>query len=160
MPYIERDRDGEFFCSVSQTVEVNPNDSISTNTDRDTNLSRWEWLIKDWDEMPFKERMALFTPYIRIIRLYNVTPDQFDDTINIIITDTQFDICRKFNSLKYDEDHHGSPCFTLIFDPIDPDDIPDQTTRSAVKMWGSEYGFYKYPSYTGTTTSSTCPCNK
>lgn len=158
MPYIERDRDGEFFCSASQTVEINPSTGTPVVTNRDENLERWKWLINGWATMTFKERMSLFTPYVQILRLYNSTPVDFDDAINDHIIDTSYDTCRKFNSLKYDEDHHGSPCFTLIYDPIDPDCIPDAATRSAVKMWGSEFGFYK--SNTNTATSSTCPCNK
>lgn len=156
MSYIERDRDGEFFCSASQTVEVNPSDSTPVATNREENLERWKWLVDDWDNMTFKDRMALFAPYIKVFRMYNTTSAEFDAAINNRIIDSMYDTCRKFNSLKYDEDHHGSPCFVLIYDPIDPNDIPDVATRNAVKTWGSEFGFYN-PT-TNTSTSSTCPC--
>ena len=82
MNYIESDREGEFFNPASETVQINPSESTSSDPvvkEYNENLSRWEWLIKGWPEMSFKERMALFTPYVRIVRLINQKVDDFDE---------------------------------------------------------------------------------
>ena len=63
--YIEQERCGEFFCHASQTVQVNPDCPCNPQDDSSVNLSRWKWLIDGWDKMNFKERMALFTPYVK-----------------------------------------------------------------------------------------------
>ena len=161
MSYIEQDRDGEFFNPASQTVQVNPNYKLAPNDDRSINDARWDWLVNGWSRMSFKERMELFTPYIKLVRLFSQKSSEFEETINNDIIETQFTMCRKFNHLKYDEDHHGTPCFVLVFDPIDLDFIPNMDTRSAVKMWGSTYGFYKDTSKTSNNATVTCPvCNR
>lgn len=144
MNYIESDREGEFFNPASETVQINPSESTFSDPvvkEYNENLSRWEWLIKGWPEMSFKERMALFTPYVRIVRLINQKVDDFDEAINYEILDTQYIECRTFSELKYDEDNHGSPCFTLIFDPINANAIPDFDIRKEVEAWGAKFGF-------------------
>ena len=158
MPYIEKDREGEFFNPVSSTVQINPNcdcgcnDSTSTTEDSDDsiNLNRWKWLIDGWDKMTFSEKIALFTPYVRAIRLYSYKYTDFDKAINDEIVNTVFEECRTFSTLKYDEDHHGSPCFALIFNPINVDVIPDADTRYKVRHFGEKYGFL--------TSKMTCSC--
>ena len=146
--YIEQERGGEFFCPASQTVQVNPD------------MSRWKWLIDGWDKMNFKDRMALFTTYVKVVRLFSQKSNEFEDFINNEIVNFQFTSCRKFSHLKYDEDHHGTPCFILVFDPIDLNAIPDAATRSAMKMWDTTYGFYKDTAGSSTITN-TCPvCNR
>lgn len=159
MAYIEKDRDGEFWNPVSQTTPINPDcdcnrdSSTTTTSDHDTNLARWKWLIEGWDKMTFVEKAALFTPYVRVVRLYNTKSVDFDTDINKEIIDTVFTKCRAFKELKYDEDHHGSPCFTLIFSPIDVNSIPDTTTRLSVQQWGTTYGFLE-----NTSSTVTCSC--
>lgn len=165
MPYIEKDREGEFFNPVSNTVQVNPRDcdcgcsgdgTTNPTTDNEFNLKRWSWLINEWDEMTFAERAALFTPYIRVIRLYNTSAADFDSKINEEISDTVINKCRTFSEIKYDEDHHGSPCFTIIFNPIDVDSIPNTTVRISVRIWGQTYGFLKSDASTTSTSCSVC----
>lgn len=159
MPYIEKDREGEYFNPVSETTQINPGNNCPIgddgSTDYDINRSRWGWLIYGWDKMDFKKRMALFTPYVRIVRLLYKTSVEFDQVINDMIIDTQFEKCRMFNHLEYDEDNHGTPCFALIFDPINVNSIPDADIRSAVKSWGSRYGFLD--SSDVDTITGTCP---
>ena len=156
--YIEQERGGEFFCPASQTVQVNPECPCIPQDDRSINEARWQWLVDGWNKMSFKEKMELFTPYIKVVRLFSQKSNEFDEAINKCIIETQFILCRKFNYLKYDEDHHGTPCFVLVFDPIDLDSVPDTATRGAMKMWGSTYGFYKNDSGSATVT---CPvCNR
>ena len=158
--YIEQERGGEFFCPASQTNQVNPDCPCIPQDDSSVNLSRWKWLIDGWDKMNFKERMALFTPYVKVVRLFSQKSNEFDDFINNDIVNFQFTTCRKFSHLKYDEDHHGTPCFILVFDPIDLNAIPDAATRSSMKMWGNTYGFYKDTAGSSTITN-TCPvCNR
>lgn len=160
MAYIEKDRDGEFWNPVSQTTQINPDctcngdSSTTTTTDQETNLARWKWLINGWDKMTFNEKIALFTPYVRVVRLYDYKSEGFDKGINGQINATVFTECRTFKELKYDEDHHGSPCFALIFNPIDPNAIPDTATRVSVLNWGMTYGFLKNDNSTG----SNCSC--
>lgn len=157
MAYIEKDRDGEFWNSVSQTTPINPDCTCggdTTTSDQETNLNRWKWLIDGWSKMTFAEKVALFTPYVRVVRLYCIKPNYFDGYINNEIIDTVMTKCRTFKELKYDEDHHGSPCFTLIFNPIDVRSIPDAATRLSVQTWGSTYGFLENTNSTG----SNCSC--
>lgn len=159
MAYIEKDRDGEFWNPVSQTTPINPDcdcsgdSSTATTSDHDTNLARWKWLIEGWNKMTFAEKVALFTSYVRVVRLYNTKFHNFDTDINKEIIDTVFSKCRTFKELKYDEDHHGSPCFALIFNPIDVTSIPDTATRLSVQQWGMTYGFLE-----STSSTVTCSC--
>lgn len=146
MNYIEANQEGEFFNPASGTVQINPPEGEPSDPiveEYNENLMRWEWLIKGWPDMSFRDRMALFIPYVRIVRLINQKVDDFDEYINDEIIDTQYMECRTFSELKYDEDNHGSPCFTLIFDPINISAIPDFDTRRAVETWGSRFGFIK-----------------
>ena len=155
--YIEQERGGEFFCTASQTVQVNPDCPCNPQDDSSVNMSRWKWLVDGWDKMSFKERMALFTPYVKVVRLFSQKSNEFDDFINNEIINFQFTSCRKFNHLKYDEDHHGTPCFILVFDPIDLDTIPIVATSISMKRWGRNYGFYN----ASKSTTNTCPvCNR
>lgn len=157
MSYIEKDRDGCFFNDVSCTTEVNPSCCCNSDTSTDTatleyneNLARWYWLISGWSTMSFREKLALFTQYIHVFRMKGVDPSNFDEELNNTISDTVYCKCRDFLGLKYDEDHHGSPCYTLIFDAIDIDLIPDSNIKSEVSSW--------YNKYVNANSSSCCSC--
>lgn len=137
MQYIEKDTNGCFFDPTNcPCAPATPN-----TTDTETNNERWSWLINGWETMSFKDKLALFTPYVKVIRLYQTKVDDFDVEINNTIIETSFKLCRTLQYVKYDEDHHGSPCFALVFDPIDVNSIPNVTTRSSVRAWGVKYGF-------------------
>ena len=161
MAYIEKDRDGEFFCPASCTVEVNPDSNTGSNTstsEYDENLARWKWLIDDWSDMSFKDKMTLFTKYIDVVRLTNATSGSFSTVLNTNINNVEYNCCRKFLELKYDEDHHGTPCFAMIYDAIDVDQIPDAGVRNEVRKFGETYGFI--PKSSVPSTDCTCHMHK
>ena len=150
MSYIEKDKDGEFFNDVSCTCEINPTSSSSSSyTNSDENKDRWYWLISGWNDMSFKERMALFFPYLHYVNVRNNIKAEFDDQFSTEMIETAYKTCRTFKELKFDPDGQGTPNLIMVYNPIDPKLIPDSTIKSKVIAWGAKYGFYE---------KEECPC--
>lgn len=142
--YIERSHEGEFFNPVSGTVPVNSDRSSGSGqlTNNDENLGRWKWLIDKWDKMSFKERMALFMPYLHYVNPRDKFKKEFDENFQKEMVETSYKLCRNFLFFKFDPDGQGIPNLIMVFDAIDPRLIPDDEIRSAVIHWGMRYGFF------------------
>lgn len=145
--YIEKDLKGEFFNPVSSTVKVNPNNyscdcnENNSSNSNDENYLRWKWLIDGWDKMDFKERMALFFPYLHYVNTRDNYKKEFDERFQSEMIETGYRLCRMFEKLKFDPDGQGIPNLIMIFGPINIEAIPDSTTRSKVAAWGNAMGF-------------------
>lgn len=148
MPYIEKDRPGEFFNPVSSTVAINP-DKVNSDDqatkpldpDSEENVQRWQWLISGWKDMSFKEKMALYKPYLHYINARNKFKPEFDEYINNEITEASYRLCRDFISFKFDPDGQGIPNIIVQFASIDPFQIPDSYVKAQVLSWGKKFGF-------------------
>lgn len=162
--YIEKPRNGEFFNPISSTTPImNCNTDGSSNSgssmsNSDENYARWKWLIDGWDKMTFKERMALFMPYFHYVNPRDKYKKEFDLHFQEEMIETSYKTCRLFSLLKFDPDGQGIPNLIMIFDAIDPNNIPDTTIRSAVKAWGEKYGFYNDPCPCVIEKTGECPC--
>lgn len=146
--YIEKPRKGEFFNPISSTTPIinnntdgSSNNSTPSNTDE--NYDRWRWLIDGWEKMTFKERMALFMPYFHYVNPRDYYKREFDKTFQNEMIEVAYKLCRTFMQLKFDPDGQGIPNLIMIFNPIDPDMIPNLEVRTLIKSWGKKYGFYK-----------------
>lgn len=138
--YIEREEDGEYFESASDTREINQNNCTCCEnnnlTNSEENLKRWSWLIDGWSNMSFKDRLSLFLPYIHYINLKDIHPVDFDDTLNDEITDRAYELCRNVQSIQFDPDRSGYPNMIIIFAPIDIEhSMPKCETRSEIFDW-------------------------
>lgn len=145
--YIEKDLKGEFFNPVSSTVKVNPNNCScdcngnNSSNSNDENYLRWKWLIDGWDKMSFKERMALFFPYLHYVNTRDNYKKEFDERFQSEMIETGYRLCRMFEKLKFDPDGQGIPNLIMIFGPINIEAIPDSATRSKIISWGNAMGF-------------------
>lgn len=141
--YIERETSGEYFNPVSGTVEINPDPPTYFVTNSDENLMRWKWLTAKWNEMTFKERMAIFFPYVHHLNMRDITRPDFDEMLNAEIIDVAYKTCREFMQLQYDPDRQGIPNLMIIYKPINIDNIPNDDIKNRVQAWGRKYGFLK-----------------
>ena len=150
--YIEKDVKGEFFNPVSSTIKVNPDSSCNCNnvSRNDENYLRWKWLIDGWDKMSFKERMALFFPYLHYVNTRDNYKKDFDEKFQFEMIETGYKLCRMFDKLKFDPDGQGIPNLIMIYKPISIDSIPDSETKAKVRAWGNAMGFIN---------CSCCPMN-
>ena len=143
--YIEKDLKGEFFNGVSCTTKVNPDSSCNCNNNSypsgDENYDRWKWLIDSWDKMSFKERMALFFPFLHYVNTRDNYKKEFDDRFQAEMIETGYRTCRMFEYLKFDPDGQGIPNLIMVFGPINIESIPDAETRTKVVAWGNKMGF-------------------
>lgn len=144
--YIERDLKEEFFCDVSGTIPVNPDNTSSSekvSMDEFYNQDRWNWLISNWNNMSFKERMSLFVPYLHYINPRDDFKNEFDSKFMTEIVEMSFTLCRTFKCLHFDPDPQGIPNIIMEFNPIDISCIPDENIKSSVRLWALKYGFLK-----------------
>ena len=143
MNYIEKEKDGEYRNPVSCTVEVNPDNKNCncTSDDQTENSERWKWLTDNWENMTFKERMALFIPYLHYVNPRNNYKIEFDEVFNKEMLEMSYKLCRNFREIKFDPDHQGIPNIVMIFDPINYKQIPDTATKISVRLFGERFGF-------------------
>lgn len=145
MAYIEKDKAGTYFNPVSNTTVINP-DSSSSNTYTlavNENEERWSWLINGWANMTFKERLALFLPYLHYVNVRDFPKAEFDDAFQTEAVENAYKLCRMFKEFKFDPDGQGTPNLIMVFEPIDIDAIPNANIKSAVKCWATKIGLIK-----------------
>lgn len=137
--YIEKDTQGEFFNPISSTVKVNPdcNCNNKPSSSGDENYERWRWLIDNWDKMSFKERLALFYPYMHYVNTRDNYKKDFDERFQSEMIETGYKTCRMFDKLKFDPDGQGIPNMIMVFKPIIIEQIPDVETRNKVITWAN-----------------------
>ena len=111
---------------------VNPDDPTPST---DENLERWRMLLKDWDSMSFKERLKFFVPIVHIILIPDTYPSDFDEEINNQIVEYAYKWCRSVRSIKPNIDDHRVPFFTVVYNPINVNAIPDSTLKAKVLSW-------------------------
>ena len=141
--YIEKDTQGEFFNPVSSTVKVNPDCNCNNKpspSSKDENYERWRWLIDNWDKMSFKERLALFYPYMHYVNTRDNYKKEFDDRFQFELIEAGYKTCRMFDKLKFDPDGQGIPNMVMIFKPIIIEQIPDANIRNKVIAWANNIG--------------------
>lgn len=145
MSYIEKDRSGKYFNDASETIPINPaSESRDDGTSTDENTLRWSWLIKGWANMTFKERLALFMPYLHYVNLQDYHRAEFDDQLQTDIVNKAYELCRMFiGKFKFFPDRQSTPNLMIEFDHIDIMAIPDENTRVAVLEWGVQMGVVK-----------------
>ena len=139
--YIEQETTGEYFNPTSSTVEINPDIHPVILTNSDENIIRWKWLVQGWDTMTFKERMALFFPYMHYINLRDSKRIDFDESLNQEITEMSYKLCRDFSTVQFDPDRQGIPNILVIYKAINLDAIPDSKIRGQIIAWGKRYNF-------------------
>lgn len=139
--YIEKEHCESSICnnftgdsSSSSSMEISLNDE---------NTERWQWLIKEWDNMTFKERMLLFMPYLHYVNPRDYYKHEFDERFGAEMVETAYRTCRTFNHFHFDPDGQGVPNIIMVFNPVDVSAIPDLITRTKVREWGKKYGFVK-----------------
>ena len=140
--YIEKDVKGEFFNPVSNTVKVNPDCDCNCNgkgssSITNENYERWRWLIDNWDKMSFKERLALFYPYMHYVNTRDNYKKEFDDRFQSEMIEVGYKTCRMFDYLKFDPDGQGIPNLIMVFGPIIIEQIPDYDTKAKVISWAN-----------------------
>lgn len=140
--YIEKDVKGEFFNPVSNTVKVNPDCDCNCNgkgssSITNENYERWRWLIDNWDKMSFKERLALFYPYMHYVNTRDNYKKEFDDRFQSEMIEVGYKTCRMFDKLKFDPDGQGIPNLIMVFGPIIIEQIPDYDTKAKVISWAN-----------------------
>ena len=138
--YIEKDTQGEFFNPISSTVKVNPDCNCNnkpSSGSKDENYERWRWLIDNWDKMSFKERLALFYPYMHYVNTRDNYKKDFDERFQSEMIETGYKTCRMFDKLKFDPDGQGIPNMIMVFKPIIIEQIPDVETRNKVITWAN-----------------------
>lgn len=101
----------------------------------DENLARWDWLIKGWDSMSFKERYALFMPKVHIICIPDTKPADFDEEINNQIAEYSYKWCRRALDIQSITDDHRVPYISVVYDGICIDSIPDSEIKAKVRAW-------------------------
>lgn len=138
--YIEKDVKGEFFNPVSNTVKVNPDCNCNgkgSSSITNENYERWRWLIDNWDKMSFKERLALFYPYMHYVNTRDNYKKEFDDRFQSEMIEVGYKTCRMFDYLKFDPDGQGIPNLIMVFGPIIIEQIPDYDTKAKVISWAN-----------------------
>jgi len=140
--YIEKDLDQEYFCTTSGTIPVNPDERVTAILqEQEENLERWKWLIEGWSSMSFKEKMAIFMPYLHYVNPRNNFKTEFDEVFGKEIVEYGYKLCRNFDYFHFDPDGQGIPNIVMVFKPINPNCIPDATVKASVIDWGVKYGF-------------------
>lgn len=145
MSYIEKDRSGKYYNDASETIPINPaSETGDDGSGTDENTLRWHWLIKGWANMTFKERLALFMPYLHYINLQDNHRAEFDEQLQTDITDTAYELCRLFTGkFKFFPDRQGTPHLMIEFDHIDLLAIPDVDIKLEVINWGVSMNLVK-----------------
>lgn len=138
--YIERERYGEYLNPTSSTTcSNNTNCCCECNTpSQSDDYGRWNWLIKTWDNMTFKERLSIFFPKIHYIDLRRSFKVDFDNDVNTDIIDKGYKWCRNVSRIHFDPDRQGIPNFLIEYDPVNVHLIPDYDTKEKVLLWGRE----------------------
>lgn len=158
MPYIEKDKSGDYFNPASETVEINPKEKEGTDlaTQVDENAARWAWLVKGWSDMTFKEKMSIFMPYMHYVNLRDVKYGTYDEALQNEIIDNAYELCRLYTGkFKFDPDGQGQPNLIIEFAPINLDSIPDTAVKADIKSWGEAMGMFMSKP---TLTEYTCNC--
>lgn len=139
----------QFHNPTSSTVEINPDQSGSScppSSDEKENAERWAWLVDGWGNMTFKEKLALFMPYLHYVNPRDNFKAEFDECFKSEITEMSYKLCRTFMDFKFDPDRYGIPNIVFVFAPIDPEQIPDTAVRSSVRTWVRKFvnpGYYE-----------------
>ena len=138
--YIERERCGEYLNPTSSTTCINGTDCCCgcNNPSQSDDYGRWNWLIKNWDKMTFKERLSIFFPKIHYIDLRNSFKVDFDNDVNVDIVDKGYEWCRNVSLIHFDPDRQGIPNLLIEYDPVNVQLIPDYDTKEKVLLWGRE----------------------
>ena len=138
--YIERERCGDYLDPISQTDCINnAKCCCGCSIDNSTDYARWNWLIKKWDSMTFKERLSIFFPKVHYIDLRNSLKVDFDNDVNMDIADKGYEWCREISRIHFDPDRQGIPTLLIEYDPVNIQLIPDPDTKNKVQIWGQEH---------------------
>lgn len=137
--YIEKE------CSCEGIWDINKGDYTSgTCTIPDTpsldNSSRWAWLLDKWKCMSDTEKIKLFMPIVHIIRLDNIERENEDEYVADEIAKFTEKSCRLVNKIKYQLNRNDIPIYTVIYDPINIDIIPDDIIKSELRSFGLRFG--------------------
>ena len=116
------------------------NGSCSINPPSTDTSDRWVWLIDKWRCMNGYEKTKLFMPIIHIIRLDNISRENEDEYVADQIAEFAYNNCRLVNKILYQLNRNDIPVYTVIFDPIDIEMVPDEAIKAEIKSFGLRLG--------------------
>lgn len=105
--------------------------------------SRWKWLTDGWKYMSYEQKCELFFPIVHHINVKDVLPEEFDDYIAKEITEFALKKCRMVRSIQYDYSRDGIPTYSVIYEPININSVPDGYIRASMSAFEKMNGFIK-----------------